>query len=66
MKITIDVKEDLHSALVSFSQLTGSSVNTLYDEALQDYVALVLSARMENFGVVQTPTNLLHMGHYLN
>jgi hypothetical protein len=48
MKITIEVPERLFNALVTYSQLTTTSVNKQIDEALEDYVACVIPARVEN------------------
>jgi hypothetical protein len=48
MKITIELSGTTLDSFVAYQQLTGVSVNTQIDEALADYVACVIPARIES------------------
>jgi len=63
MKITLEVKPEHFDALDIYSKLTSVSVNTQIDEALSDYVACVLAARLEN--IASRPT-LIGFPAYIN
>lgn len=47
MKITIDLEDSLLGALVTYYELTGVRVSDQIKEAVQDYVACTLTARLE-------------------